>query len=270
MDSVYSIPSAIHFYEEGDLEGLDLKELGDYLTQKTEIPCFLRGNLYQGLSPQNQEMIAKEFVQSKVVEPSKRLVVREPFQREWEYEKRRIQEERWKHFGILYDGFHYHRIVSEVIPPEDLHLSLCVILFTNQLIGTWDWNDRRYHARVSLYGFPSILSVTGIVEAPAKPKEFYFKKQMGVPLEVLKEKYKGQFVDYGDSRLTEIMKGYVFQALFFHMLGEPFCGDPDCRLFNSHWQEEVLRAQMGGRYEFCPTHERLLDRLIRRKIDRTG
>jgi hypothetical protein len=139
-----------------------------------------------------------------------------------------------------------------------------MILFTNQLFGTWDRDNRRYHARVSLYGFPSLISTTGLFEAPARPKGYYLRKQMGVPIELLKEEYQGRFLEPGDARMTEVVKGYAMQALFFHLWGEPFCEDPDCRLFNSHWQEEVLHAQMDGRYEFCAKHEAILKRLRNR------
>jgi hypothetical protein len=84
---------------------------------------------------------------------------------------------------------------------------------------------------------------------------------MGLSLELLKEEYQGRFLDHGDLRITEVLKGYAMQALFFNLSGEPFCEDPDCRLFNSHWQEEVLHAQIDGQYEFCPRHEAMLNEL---------
>lgn len=112
-----------------------------------------------------------------------------------------------------------------------------------------------------MYGFPSLISTTGIVEAPAKPKEFYELKQeyvalgLPVPIEELKKKFRGRFIDYDDERLTEIMKGYVMQALFYHIFGEPFCRERRCRLFNAHWQEEVLEAQLGQTGILRPAHQ---------------
>jgi hypothetical protein len=102
------------------------------------------------------------------------------------------------------------------------------------------------------------------VEAPAKPKEYYLKRQMGVPMEMLKEEYQDRFLDHGDVRTAEVLKGYAMQALFFHLFGGPFCEDRDCRLFNSHWQEEVLHAQLDGKYEFCPRHEAMVRALKER------
>lgn len=176
------------------------------------------------------------------------------------YERRRVEGEGFKSFGLLYDGFGLQGIFSNLISRDEQQLNHCHIVFTNQLFGTWDEGDHRYHARVSVYGFPSLISTTGVVEAPAKPREFYFKKRLGMPLEVLKSEFKGRFIDYGDPRLIEVLKGYAMQALLFYTTGNPFCDDPECRLFNAHWQEDLIRAQLSGSYEFCPQHQVILNR----------
>ncbi len=256
-----NIPTSIHLYQEGDLNGLNITQIGEYLEEKTHIPFHIRGNIYKRFSPKRIEEVSKELAGIKVRDPGKRLVSEIPLQGEVDYEKRRISDSHWKIFGILYEGVFYQEIVSNLIFKQRIDLNRCIILFTNQLFGTWDRNNNRYHARVSLYGFPNLLSITGLVEAPAKPKEFYLKKQMGTPIEWLKEEYQGGFLDHGDLRMTEVMKGYAMQALLFHLTGDPFCDDRDCRLFNSHWQEEVLYSQMNGKYEFCPKHESMLTKL---------
>ena len=255
---ILHIPASIHLYQEGDLKGLRIEDLGRYLEEKTHIPFHFHGNIYDGLPEERVEAVAKEYARIKVKDPGKRITLGVPLQAEIDYEKRRIRDPNWRIFGILYDGVWYQKIVSELIDKGDLDLKHCCILFTNQLFGTWDRGDLRYHVRVSLYGFPNLISTTGLVEAPAKPKEFYLKKQMGVPVELLKEEYQGRFLNHGDPKTTDVMKGYVMQALFFHLSGEPFCEDPDCRLFNGHWQKEVLHAQMDGQYEFCQRHEVIL------------
>lgn len=265
-DFIRHVPSVIHLYEEGDLEGLDLHDLGKYLREKTHIPFQILGDVYGRLPEEKTEAVAKEYARAKVKDPGKELTLREVLQGEWEYEQRRIRNPKWRIFGILYDGIWYQRVISGLINEGGIDFTHCAILFTNQLFGTWDPDDQRYHARVSLYGIPSLISTSGLVEAPAKPKAFYLKRQMGVPVELLKEEYEGRFLDHGDLRMTEALKGYVMQALFFHLTGEPFCEDPDCRLFNSHWQEEVLRSQLHGRYEFCPKHETILKELRERSI----
>jgi len=258
-------PASIHLYQEGNLEGLNIGELGQYLEEKTHIPFSIPGNVYERFSEKRIEKVANELARIRLKDPEKRFIKRTLFQAEVDYEKRRMRDPNWKIFGILYEGVLYQKILSDLIFKGGMVFKRCIILFTNQLFGTWDRDDRRYHARVSLYGFPNLISVTGLVEAPAKPKEFYLKRQMGLPVEMLKEEYQDRFLDHGDLRMTEVLKGYVMQALFFHLFGDPFCEDPDCRLFNSHWQEEVLHSQLNGRYEFCPRHEAILKEL-RKKV----
>ena len=261
---VFPIPSTIDLYEEGDLNGLDLVQLGEYLEERTHIPVRRRGNIYKKIPKKELEQIAKEFSAARLRDPGKRFDPVAPFPAEVEYERRRVGDPAWKIFGILYEGGLYQTVISRRIIKGRSIFDRCTILFTNQLFGTLDRDNGRYHARVSLYGFPNLLSITGLVEAPAKPKEFYLKKQMGVPMEELREEYHGRFLDHGDPRTGEVLKGYAMQALLFHLTGYPFCDDGECRLFNSHWQEEVLHSQLDGQYEFCPRHEKILKGLRER------
>jgi hypothetical protein len=257
-DSALHLPASILIYEEGDLGGLDLRQVGEYLKGRTSIPFSLKGYLGSEVTEERAKTTSERLARIKVREPGRKFVWEESLPAEVDYERRRIRDPHWKIFGIFYEGLFYHEIISGLISERELNLDHCAILFTNQLFVTWDRKDSRYHARTSLYGFPNLISLPGLVEAPAKPRAFYIKKRMGVSVEELKEEFEGRFIDYGDSRITEVMKGYAMQALFFHLSGEPFCEDPNCRLFNSHWQEEVLHSQLDSPYEFCPRHETIL------------
>ena len=107
--------------------------------------------------------------------------------------------------------------------------------------------------------FPlALISTTGIVEAPAKPQEFYIRlaafykaKQSGyeVPEEKafindLNEEFDGRFIDYEDPRLTQIIKGHSLQAIYYLLFGEAFCEDRDCLLYNAHTQGDMIHAQI--------------------------
>jgi hypothetical protein len=188
----------------------------------------------------------------------------EPLYGEIEYEKRRILG-KTRSFGILYDGFHLLRIFGEIMSREECSLEFVHIFFTNRLFATWDDSDKRYHLRTSVYGIPSIISTTGLVEAPAKPREYYLLKQqyerLGKDLTELKDRFKGSFIDYEDERLTQVIKGYAMQAIFYSLTGDPFCEDKGCRLYNAHWQEELIFAQLESGYEFCGRHTKSLDSL---------
>ncbi len=263
-DFIRPIPSSIDLYQEGDLGVLDITKIGKYLEEKTHIPFRFRENIYKGFSKKRIEEVSKELARVKVKDPGIKFVLGVPLQGEVDYEKRRISDQRWKIFGILYEGVFYQRIISELVLKGKIDFKHCILLFTNQLFGTWDQDNHRYHDRVSLYGFPNLISLPGLVEAPAKPKSFYLKKQLGTPVDWLKEEYQETFLEHGDSRMEEVLKGYAMQALLFYLTGDPFCVDRDCRLFNSHWQEEVLHSQMDGKYEFCPRHEKMLKELRER------
>lgn len=123
---------------------------------------------------------------------------------------------------------------------ENLHL-----VITGKLFGTY--GDKRYHARVLLTGDPSLISTSGIVEAPAKLKEYYYVKanlvSMGKELDELNEIYKDSFVRYDDDRITSIVCSYALQQVKSRINGNPFCENTECCLYNSHWQEEVLNLQ---------------------------
>ena len=123
-----------------------------------------------------------------------------------------------------------------------------LIILTGKLFGTY--GTKRYHARVLLTGKPSILSTSGVVEAPARPREYYFAKAnfigLGKDVSELDEYYKERFIRYDDPKLTDVICSYALQLVRGHLSGEPFCNDRTCCLFNSHWQEEVLNLQYKG------------------------
>ena len=52
------------------------------------------------------------------------------------------------------------------------------------------------------------------------------------------------------------------QAVFFAITGNAFCDDPCCRLFNAHWQAEMLAAQLEGP-DYCASHRQALERWLR-------
>ncbi len=70
---------------------------------------------------------------------------------------------------ILYDGFMMQRLFETMINENESNTDHVHIVFEDRLICTFSEEDWRYHARTIIAGNPSIISTTGIVEAPAKP-----------------------------------------------------------------------------------------------------
>ncbi|HEX77990.1 MAG TPA: hypothetical protein G4O03_06225 [Dehalococcoidia bacterium] len=249
-------------YVKALLPGLAIEPRDSFIT-------FNLGRLSEAERGEALGRLAEGFARARVRDPLRELQDFEPLPGEISYERKRLADPLSRAKGILYDGHRLLELLRGLLPPEERSLAHLHIVFTNQLFGTWR-EDGRYHAAVSLYSFPCLLSTTGVVEAPAKPREYYLLRQqyaslvMGAPLVGSQlELIKGRYIDYDDERLTEVMKGYVMQSIFYHFTLEPFCPDPHCRLYNAHWQEEVIHAQLDGDYEFCPHHQRLLEKIGR-------
>ena len=168
---------------------------------------------------------------------------------------------------ILYDGFMMQRLLETMINENESSTDHMHIVFEDRLICTFSEEDWRYHARTIVGGSPSIISTTGIVEAPAKPKEWYIKQMQlatydidsdGDENDAIPSSEKEKYLDYGDSRINFAAVGYALQALFFFITeGNPFCNNINCRLYNAHWQEELIYSQIQSR-RLCNEHAALL------------
>jgi hypothetical protein len=261
---------SLHIYDGCFSRGLNFPELVSYL--QAVIPG-LAVHLHRefihchaGADAQNPQdnrvrILAEKFAAIKIVDPRQQKRGTQPLPGEIEYEKRRLVNTVRQPWGILYDAEKLLELCSAMLPTKEMGMHVLHLAVTNQLFGTWDHNDLRYHARTGIYGFPSILSTTGLVEAPAKSRTYYQSRQMGLSYESLEDHFQGEFLVHDDPRLTEIIKGYIMQAVFYCLEGDPFCSDHNCRLYNAHWQHEMLHAQLNAPYEFCPLHAGVLNSL---------
>lgn len=263
-EEYWSLPARIILYDDPSSPTLDITEIRDYLEHTIEVvSAEVREEFVTYHLKGSRSSLAAAMAKGKVRDVNSPGLGFPPLPAEVKFEENIMAMPEKPMAGILYDGFYLVRTLRELIPASEVDLSILHIVFTSRLLGTYDYANRRYHARVLVCGYPHIISTTGIVEAPAKPKRYYVlrrtyeKMGMEIPPEILKEKFEGRFIDYEDERLTEVLKGYVMQAFFHSLIGEAFCRNPDCRLFDSHWQEEVLRAQLGD-VEFCEEHLSIL------------
>lgn len=266
MAGDFAAPLSVHLYEGTAPSEVNAHELAAFLQQ--EVPPLaidLRADFVSywlersGQQQRGAPAIARTLAQARVQDPGKPVLDRDPLPGEVDFELRFFTAGGRKPAGILYDGHKLTAIYSELLVPDEVRAEHCHIALTNQLFGTWDENDRRYHARVSVYGFPSLVSTTGLVEGPAKPREFYLGRRMGADRANLEQALRGRYLEYGDPRLQEAVKGCLLQAVFYHVMGEPFCEDKECRLFNAHWQEELIHAQTRPEAGLCKRHRDMLE-----------
>jgi hypothetical protein len=240
-------------YTDHPSESLDIKAVAASLEEygvRTE-NC---GNLFEYLGVNHEALYeaAARLASARVPDIESPLdEIHPPVPHEADFEMKLITGEE-KGRGALYDGLWVQRVLRKLISdslPEESGSDFLHIIFTGRLVGTFE--ARRYHARVVLLGSPAIISTSGLVEAPARPREYYFIKggliRSGRDTRELDEMYRGKFIEYDDPKTTSAISSYALQALFYELSGDAFCENPECCLFNSHWQEDVLRVQYEGK-----------------------
>ena len=165
----------------------------------------------------------------------------------------------------MYDGLEFQKIISSMIPQEELESDKFHLVCTNKLTCTFDLDDYRYHGRAVICSNPSIISTTGMIEAPAKPREFYLKLlsniTQGLNIDTIENQFKGRYLEYHDPKIGEIIKGYALQALFYYFTGVSFCQSKECRLFNAHWQADLFHSQIEFG-KLCDNHKQILEKIV--------
>jgi hypothetical protein len=198
--------------------------------------------------------------EEKIIEQARIVDIKQPFEKQPNHE----QESVMMMMTIpLYDGFVMQKKLEEMIPSAELSLAHIHIAFTSLLTCTFSEDDWRYHGRAVLCGTPSIISTTGIVEALAKPREFYLAQLGNIAADngSLKKRFAGRFIDYDDEKkITAASINYALQAIFFFITnGEPFCSNKDCMLLNAHWQEDLIHTI--EKRTLCSHHRNLANKL---------
>ena len=248
----------IILYDEPTVPEIQLERLEKFLTETFLVEIELRKNFFQ----YSNDNLFKKIASTRIFDLKKQFKKHDPSAEDVEVEKENkdmsTQEEM-----ILYDGFEFQKIITEFIPNNKDRNDTLHIIFTNKLICTFDENDFRYHARALIGSNPTIISTTGMIEAPAKPKQYYLDLMTDFSdkrVEEIKKKYKGEFLEYHDSRISEITEGYLLQAIIYYETGEAFCEHRDCRLFNAHWQKDLFFSQLENK-KFCKKHQDILNKL---------
>lgn len=253
--------SKIFLYDEPAIPEIKIKELADFIKNTFSIDVEMRQNIFS-----NADMsIAKDLASAKILNSKKPFEMYSASLEEIQFEKNSFEDTSNVKNIIMYDGFEFQKISSRLVSEKENSLEYFHLIFTNKLTCTFDYNDYRYHGRAVICSNPSIISTTGIIEAPAKPREYYMelfsKMAQGLNIESIKKKYQGMYLGYHDERLATVVKGYAMQALFYYLTGEEFCDKKECRLFNPHWQKDLLYSQIEVG-KLCEKHQKILKNLV--------
>ena len=258
----------IILYREPAISEINIEELANFLECNFPVKVEIKDNIFKEFSLED----IKKLSNIRITDIENPFSAHASSSIEIEFERKLCQNSSLMNSTIkvedaqeisqvfMYDGFELQKILRYL---NDNNETLHIIL-TNRLTCTFDEKDERYHARAVICANPAIISTTGIIEAPAKSKEYYFEvmklKAQGLDKRSTKEKYKDKFLDYNDKRLTKILEGYLLQVIFYNITGESFCEDIECRLNNAHWQKDLLFSQLEIS-KLCQRHNEILSNL---------
>jgi len=250
--------SKIILYDEPTVPEIQLERLEKFLIETFPVETEIRENFFQHSS----DMVFEKIARTRIIDLKKPFEKHNPSNEDIQIEKEN-KDMSQKEEMTLYDGFEFHKILTEFIPINENKIDTLHIIFTNKLTCTFDENDFRYHARAIIGSNPAIISTTGMIEAPAKSKQYHLDLMTNFSqkrVDDVKKKYKGEYLEYHDSRISGITEGYLLQAIIYYETGEAFCEQRDCRLFNAHWQKDLFFSQLENR-KFCEKHQKIISEL---------
>lgn len=252
--------SKVFLYDEPSVPELKIFNLAQFIKELFGVSVEIRKNIFKKAN----ETTANQLAACKVVNTKKPFEKHSPTVEEIAFEKETFVDSTKTENIVMYDGFEFQKIVNSLIEDTESIFENFHVVFSNKLTCTFDYNDYRYHGRAIICSNPAIISTTGIIEAPAKPREYYMElitnMAQGLNLDSIKKKYQGTYLEYHDSRLSVIAEGYLLQAIFYYLTGEPFCDVLECRLYNPHWQKDLLYSQIEVG-KLCEKHQKILNNL---------
>ena len=262
--------SKIFLYDEPAVQEIQIFNLKNFLLETYHADVEIKECIFHNLNEKTTERISG----SRIFDPRMPFKKHLPNKQEIDFEKNvckdtklmekttMVEDAERIEDVVMYDAFEIQNIIYDIVAESDLNPDNLHIAFTNKLICTYDTTDSRYHGRAVICSNPAMVSTTGMIEAPARPREYYFEvmkcRMQGLSIHDAKKNYSQKFLNYHDKRLSKIAEGYVLQAIFYYLTGDAFCDSLDCRLNNAHWQKDLLYSQLKiGK--LCDKHQALLD-----------
>jgi hypothetical protein len=253
-------PSHVYVYDDPDTEGLNVDDVARYLADVlpgAEVRVrgdYLTHQLRRYAEAGGEELVAEltqHFKRAQVddlVHPADRNV---------------MPPESPADLGLgeVYRGQALQAILGLMVNAEESGLSQLHLVLTSMVFGDWDDASRQFRIRVACLGQPSLISTMGLIEGPARPRDFEVLRTqmavmgMGEDIADLAEAFEPRALGYGDRRINECLKGYALMAVMYRAYGEGPCANPACRLHDAATQEELLACQCSEDAALCDRHK---------------
>ena len=261
--------SKIFLYDEPAVQEIQISNLKNFLLETFPVEVEVKECIFHNLDEKDIEKISC----CRVFDTTSPFKKHTPNKQEIDFEKNvckdtklmentiKVEDAERIEDVVMYDGFQIQNAISTTISQDSLIQNNLHIIFTNKLTCTYDNLDHRYHGRTVICSNPAIISTTGMIEAPAKSREYYLEamkyKVQGLDIKSVKKNHSGEFLDYHDQRLSKIAEGCLLQAIFYYITGDAFCDSLDCRLNNAHRQKDLIYSQIKIS-KLCKKHQKIL------------
>ncbi len=188
--------SKIFLYDEPAVQEIQISNLKNFLLETLPVDVKIKECIFHNLDEKTMEKISG----CRVFDTGSHFKKHIPNKQEIDFEKSvckdtklmenttRVENAERIEDVVIYDGFEIQNVINSTIPQDCLSQNNLHIIFTNKLTCTYDNIDHRYHGRAVICSNPAIISTTGMIEAPAKSREYY--------LEAMKCKMQGLDIYY--------------------------------------------------------------------------
>lgn len=189
----------------------------------------------------------------------------------------------WPHTHPAYDGFKLcqiaeldtNRLCTKQRAADPRRGHTLDIILTDILACTFDHTDNRYHARTIIGANPVVISIQGIVDGPARSREYHIKRMIDYAVashggpnfnadkNQKTDMHACKYITRNDSRISQVVQGLLLQSVVYYETGQAFCTDSACRMYNAHWQSDLVRTQITNP-KLCAMHEKVIHRMQKR------
>jgi len=166
--------------------------------------------------------------------------------------------------GVVYLAKPLQDVMAPVVPANERGEEHLHIVCLTQCIGHFEAEETLLKLQIMQHGAPTIISTTGFVEVPQLPREYKFRRAqllgfgMNEAVQELDERFAGEALSHGDSRVTRVTVGHALQAAFHRLFGEEGCSEPTCPLHRARTHDELTAAHLSDEAGLCDRHARML------------